>query len=405
MSLSSQSSCEAFGVEDMFFSRTDKRGVIESSNTVFQRVSGYDWSELIGAPHKLVRDPDMPKAVFHLLWQTIQQGDAICAYICNRTKSGETYWVFATMFPLEDGYLSVRIKPVAGMLERVVPIYNHVAALEQEGKATPAESAAVLQEQIQALGFDGYREFMAYALVAELRARMQMLGKSADPVLEALSETLESTAALESCANKVKVSFRDTHQIPYNMRLQAGRIEGSDGPISVISGNHRQMSEGLERIVEAFGRASRQNTHALCTASLEIAMAQVFADMRSVFAGETGDAQPQKAEILEVLDGFSARYRSQSYQTLKVAAEGMHSFRKQSRQMRRALSGLELTRIMCKIERAKIGGDNSGLDEIVNRLALAQSSLEGSCDDIERLSLQILNLSESLLRGQTRTAA
>ena len=31
-------------------------------------VSGYDWAEVKGAPHKIIRHPDMPKGAFHLMW-------------------------------------------------------------------------------------------------------------------------------------------------------------------------------------------------------------------------------------------------------------------------------------------------------------------------------------------------
>lgn len=405
MSLSFTSSCEDFGVEDMFFSRTDKRGVIMNGNSVFQRVSGYAWDELIGAPHKLIRHPDMPKAVFHLLWQKIQSNNVIGAYVCNLTKSGETYWVFATVFPLDDGYLSVRVKPTAGLLNKIVPIYNLVTEKERAEALTPEQSAGLLLNEVRALGFVSYEEFMTVALTEELQSRRQRLGKQADQSLMALKKILESTADLKACAQSVQVSFRDTHQIPYNMRLQAGRIEGSDGPISVISSNHRQMSQGLEQIVGAFSKSSQLSAEAVCISSLEVAMAKVLSDMGEVFATEPDNGMPKKQETLQLLDAFSARYSVQSSETLQETAQGMRQFRKQCRKMRRALSGLELTRIMCKIERFKIGGEHSGLDEIVNRLASAQKSLEHSCDEIERLATLILGLSENLTRDFTKKVA
>jgi len=60
-----------FKERELFFSRTDKRGVIQSGNSVFQRVSDYTWDDLLGAPHKNNRHKDMPKAVFWLMWHTI----------------------------------------------------------------------------------------------------------------------------------------------------------------------------------------------------------------------------------------------------------------------------------------------------------------------------------------------
>jgi aerotaxis receptor len=56
-----------FEIDELFFSRTDTRGIILSGNGVFQRVSKFSWNELINKPHKIIRHPDMPKAVFFLL--------------------------------------------------------------------------------------------------------------------------------------------------------------------------------------------------------------------------------------------------------------------------------------------------------------------------------------------------
>ena len=43
-----------FGLDEIFSSRTDHRGIIRAGNDVFQRVSGFSWEKLIGAPHKIV---------------------------------------------------------------------------------------------------------------------------------------------------------------------------------------------------------------------------------------------------------------------------------------------------------------------------------------------------------------
>ena len=61
----------------MFYSRTDERGVIIEGNSVFRRISGYMWEELKGAPHKVVRHPDMPKGVFQLYWDKLKAGDYV----------------------------------------------------------------------------------------------------------------------------------------------------------------------------------------------------------------------------------------------------------------------------------------------------------------------------------------
>ncbi|WP_342594613.1 methyl-accepting chemotaxis protein [Salinicola lusitanus] len=96
-------------------SRTDLKGRITYANPAFVEVSGFSREELIGAPHNIVRHPDMPAAAFADLWETLQKGENWSGVIKNRRKDGSHYWVQSTVTPIiEDGkiagYTSVRTK-------------------------------------------------------------------------------------------------------------------------------------------------------------------------------------------------------------------------------------------------------------------------------------------------------
>ena len=66
-----------FAINEVFFSRTNDRGIIQAGNYIFKRVSFYSWDELIGAPHRTIRHPDMPRGLFHLFWDTIKAGRSV----------------------------------------------------------------------------------------------------------------------------------------------------------------------------------------------------------------------------------------------------------------------------------------------------------------------------------------
>jgi aerotaxis receptor len=121
-----------FGAGEIFFSTTDRKGIIRSGNRVFSRVSGYGREELIGSPHNIIRHPDMPRIVFKMVWEEIEAGRPVAGYVKNLAKDGSYYWVLATIVPCEGGYLSVRIKPTTAYFEAVQPIYQDLLALEQE---------------------------------------------------------------------------------------------------------------------------------------------------------------------------------------------------------------------------------------------------------------------------------
>ena len=102
--------------DDFLVSETDKKGVIRFANEDFCRIAQYKNHELIGEPHNIVRHPDMPKVAFKDLWDTIKQGKIWTGFVKNKTKNGDFYWVFATVYPLtgcggsEGGYMSCRRK-------------------------------------------------------------------------------------------------------------------------------------------------------------------------------------------------------------------------------------------------------------------------------------------------------
>ena len=56
--------------------------------------------ELIGKNHNIVRHPDMPPAVFALMWSVIKQGKPFMGIVKNRAKSGDYYWVNAFISPV-----------------------------------------------------------------------------------------------------------------------------------------------------------------------------------------------------------------------------------------------------------------------------------------------------------------
>ncbi len=88
-----------WGSDDLIVSKTDLKGLITYANLTFLQVSGYAEEELLGKPHNIIRHPDMPRCVFKLLWDTIESGQEIFAYVKNMAKNGDHYWVFAHVTP------------------------------------------------------------------------------------------------------------------------------------------------------------------------------------------------------------------------------------------------------------------------------------------------------------------
>lgn len=124
---------------DFIVSKTDTKGRITYVNKIFMEMAEYDESELLGKPHSLVRNPLMPKYVFKLLWERVQNKEEIFAYVVNKTKNGNDYWVFANVTASIDehnkivGYYSVRRKPNPKALTIIKPLYQKMLDAEKRG--------------------------------------------------------------------------------------------------------------------------------------------------------------------------------------------------------------------------------------------------------------------------------
>ncbi|HEY0834421.1 MAG TPA: PAS domain-containing protein [Azospirillum sp.] len=126
-----------FDADEVIVSKTDLKGRITYANRVFQRIAGYSEDELLGAPHSIVRHPDMPRCVFKLLWDTLAAEKEIFAYVVNRARNGDHYWVFAHVTPSYDdagkvvGYHSSRRVPERSAIDKVVPLYRTLLSVEE----------------------------------------------------------------------------------------------------------------------------------------------------------------------------------------------------------------------------------------------------------------------------------
>ncbi len=92
---------------EVIVSHTDVKGKILYANSVFCKYAGYEMEELVGKPHNIVRHPDMPKAVFKLLWMRVLNGESIYAFVKNRKRNGDYYWVKGFTTPvMKNGQVS-----------------------------------------------------------------------------------------------------------------------------------------------------------------------------------------------------------------------------------------------------------------------------------------------------------
>lgn len=141
--------------QSFIVSKTDLKGRIIYCNEIFMEIAGYSEDELLNQQHNIIRHPDMPRVVYSMLWEAIQNGKEFQGYVKNLAKDGSFYWVFATVSPILDSngkpvsYFSVRRKPSQKAVDTVTPIYQELLALEK--KAGPQQAIEQAQTHLKQL--------------------------------------------------------------------------------------------------------------------------------------------------------------------------------------------------------------------------------------------------------------
>ncbi|WP_316858873.1 PAS domain-containing protein [uncultured Cohaesibacter sp.] len=158
-----------FGDSEILVSRTDKTGHITYCNAFFRDFTGYESQSLLGQPHSCMRHPDMPRAIFKIIWDTLEANTEAFAYVQNLTTSGDHYWCFAHMTPLYDdklelsGYQASRRVPNHTVVrDTIEPLYQELRTIETKIK-DKNEALQASTEHLETLLKDkstSYRNFI-----------------------------------------------------------------------------------------------------------------------------------------------------------------------------------------------------------------------------------------------------
>ena len=154
---------------------TDKVGRIIYVNQQFCDRSGYSQQELLGSFHRFAQSREYPNDYYQSMWATVKQGNTWQGEIKNLPRTGETYWVFATIVPILDRegvpvqFISVRTditdrKMIARQLEKERQFFDHLADTVGDGIFATNEAGECIFFNVEAERILGWK-------------RQEMLGK------------------------------------------------------------------------------------------------------------------------------------------------------------------------------------------------------------------------------------
>jgi hypothetical protein len=417
-----------FGIDELFFSTTDAKGVIRASNEVFVRVSKYARADLDGHAHNVVRHPDMPRAIFRLFWDTLHAGRPIAAYVKNRAADGSHYWVMASAVPVHNGYLSVRLKPSTELFAAAQRIYARLRAveLEVEGDDVRRRKASIdaALELVPGLlaeeGFDSYAAFMHAALPAEVTAREATLGGNVrerlgtpaadgDPrllgvladcgrthdFLDGLVANLERYAelsrALEGRSQFVLELADAIRLFSLNALLASSRLGDEGVTLGAVAGLMRARSDSAGPIIQELGGDIAGAVDVLDDMGFRIAATKLQTEMLMSFTDELlrgGEVDPRVAAELSTLVGSMGEGTEQLLTSLATLDARLGAVLRHAGALTADLDQLRALQINGRIEAARgaHAGDVQRLFETIGQQVTAAREEMGGFDAVAEVA-------------------
>lgn len=369
-----------FSFAEIFFSRTDTRGKIQSGNEVFQRISGYSWGELAGRPHNIIRHEGVPRAVFWLLWDRLKKGLQTGAYVKNKSRDGRFYWVYAIITPCEGGFLSVRIKPGSAIFSVVQAEYASLVRMETEEGLPPAESAARLMARLAALGFESYDAFMAASLSAEFSGREEKLQRQPRQTLTLYERLMPSAARLLAAARRISEGYLTYRFVPLNLLVHAGQIGDAGAAIATISTNYNTLSEEIEQGLDGFMDAARTVSNTINVGAFLLATSYVQQEIASSFRQEAAMEGVDHEKESDYLDQQQAIYQEEALKSLTGIEKELQAFFRNASEMKRLASGLAAIRVMGKVESGRLSV--AAVKDLIADLEAFQDIVQNGLSDI-----------------------
>ncbi|PKO42842.1 MAG: hypothetical protein CVU31_13945 [Betaproteobacteria bacterium HGW-Betaproteobacteria-4] len=257
---------------------TDTAGTILYANDRFCQISGYAREELLGRNHRIVNSGTHPPEMFRDMWQTISLGQVWHGEVCNRARSGNLYWVSATIVPLLNA---------AGEPERHIAIRTDITDRKRI-EAQLSEQLHLVEELIEAIPLPVYlkdcegrylRLNRAFELFFQIK-REAIIGHTLHDLLPPEDARLHMEKDAELFVGKGMQSFEATvhsrdgaiHETVYRkaaLTRRDGSVSGLLGVIVDIT-ERKQAEIEVLRAKEAAEAASQAKSDFLANMSHEI---------------------------------------------------------------------------------------------------------------------------------------
>jgi aerotaxis receptor len=291
------------------------------------------------------------------------------------------------------------------MLDKIKPLYADLCAAEAKGMK-PEESAKELVRRLKIMGYASYQVFQGYTLATEVNERTRRLDLDLEQVPKRFQMMAEAINSVQLETIEMTEAFKAIRTVPMNMRILASRLENAGGPISAISVNYGSMLDEMATWVRTFvdgpestfARIRDAILHGqflAFMAELQRETIQKFGKQTSNTLGEV-DISAENAMLAEQ----AAHYKREAASALHIVEVEATRLSRSVLDMKRYVTGLSSTRMMCKIESATLSGTGDALGGIVDQLDVCQDEIETRLAKIVELNT-VIQSNTTMLRALT----
>lgn len=374
---------------------TDSRGTLTGLSASYGDIARHDPQALIGRPLAELRHDDTPPELAGLVEERLALGCPSAMPVKLRAADGRGFWVIEVTTPMpQGGRMLLQFRPFGQYLAPVQAIYK---AARARPEAKPDAARSQLRQDLMGLGFAGFGDFCTALLSDDLRARAADLNAGLSGQVRTMEELAKMAATMRDAAHDLGEGFRNIRNEPVNMRILSNRLESGGASISMISQNYEMMAQEMGGNIDRLCSKKDGWLAMIWTAAGDGRMAVMAAELLRELPAPALAACAPGLDPARAVPDHIARLEAGARDHVRNIVQACVSVPELGRQLRRRINGLDVVKLLCRVENCRIGSRDVGLTAIIERLESFHSETDALLGRLSRNASHISQKAQTLI--------